>query len=76
MSSQGERPALQRTKAALDQAKGKTVKTCNYADDGSGVVLYFSDGTTLQIDITYEREIVGVQSEPCLMVHFGRERKK
>jgi hypothetical protein len=62
---------VQRTKAALQQTESKTIKTWKYDDDGSGIVLDFGDGTNLQIDITYEHEIVGVQNEPCLMVHFG-----
>lgn len=76
MASKRETPAEKRTKAALQQAEGRTVSNWNYAEDGSGLALFFSDGTNLQIDITYEREIVGVQGEPCLTVHFGEEKRK
>jgi hypothetical protein len=69
MSGRQERPYVQRAKAALQDAEGKTLSTSKYAEDG--IVLYFSDGTNLQIDITYEREIEGVQNEPALAVHFG-----
>jgi hypothetical protein len=57
----------------LQRAEGKTIATWKYEADG--LVLYFADGTNLQIDITYEREIVGVQNEPCLMAHFGGTKR-
>jgi len=41
---------------------------------GEGIVLYFLDGTSLEIDITYDCKIVGVQNEPYLMAHFGGKR--
>jgi len=47
--------------------------TWKYGKDG--IVLYFLDGTNLEIHITYDREIVGVQNEPYLMAHFGGERR-
>jgi hypothetical protein len=76
MVSQPDTPMVQRTKAALQQAEGRTIKAWKYSDDGSGVVLYLTDGTNLQVDITYEREIVGVQNDPCLIVHFGSLTKR
>jgi uncharacterized protein with LGFP repeats len=77
MASQPDTPVVQRTKAAaLQQVEGKTVKEWKYADGGGGIVLYFSDGTNLQIDITYDREIVGLQSGPFLIAHFGSRSKR
>ena len=69
-----EKPIEQRTKAALEQAVGKTVKSWKYADERQAVVLFFTDGTNLEIDMTYDSEIQGVQGEPFLMVHFGRKK--
>src|SRR5208283_5929465 len=69
MTNEPEVPMVQRTKAALQSAEGKTINTWKYGKDG--IVLYFLDGTNLEIDITYDREIVGVQNEPYLMAHFG-----
>jgi hypothetical protein len=73
MTNEPEVPMVQRTKAALQSAEGKTINTWKYGKDG--IVLYFLDGTNLEIDITYDREIVGVQNEPYLMAHFGGKRR-
>jgi hypothetical protein len=73
MTDKPEVPMVQRTKAALQSAEGKTINTWKYGKDG--IVFYFLDGTNLEIDITYDREIVGVQNEPYLMAHFGRKKR-
>jgi hypothetical protein len=65
--------AVQNTDAALQLSEGKTIKTWHYADDGSGIGLYFTDGTSLHFDIMYEREIEGVQSNPQLIAHFKKK---
>jgi hypothetical protein len=69
-----EKPIEQRTKAALQQSVGQTVKAWNYTDGGNNVVLEFTDGTNLQIETTYDREIEGVQGEIFLMAHFARKK--
>ena len=71
-----EKPILQRTKAALEQAEGKTIKTWKYTDEGQAIVLFFTDGTNLQVEMTYDREIKGVRNEPFLMAHLGRKKAK
>jgi hypothetical protein len=71
-----EKPIVQRTKAALEQAEGKTIKTWKYTDDGQAIVLFFIDGTNLQVEMTYDREIKGVRNEPFLMAHLGRKKAK
>jgi hypothetical protein len=69
-----DKPIEQRTKAALEQVVGKTVKSWDYRDEGHSIVLRFTDGAVLEVDTTYDREIKGVQGEPFLMAHSSQKR--
>lgn len=55
---------VQRTKAALEQTQGKTVKTVNY--ESGGIVFRFDDESILEILIGRERE----QPDPILGAIF------
>jgi hypothetical protein len=59
--------AVQRTKAALEQTQGKTVKAVNF--ESEGIVFHFVDESVLEVDIGVE------QSKPILMAHFQTKRK-
>jgi hypothetical protein len=64
--SSDDAPAVQRTKAALQHSEGKTIQAFNYED---GIVLRFTDGSVLEIDIGV------VQSKPALRAQFTPNRK-